>query len=109
MSAKYSVEWSEPALLDAEEIVDFLVVRDSDRAAERLVARIEAATKRLTRLPGRGRIVPELRREGIQAYRELILKPYRLVYRMSGRAVVIVAFLDARRDLGELLVSRAMR
>ena len=71
--------------------------------------KIEAKTRDLERVPERGRVVPELRREGIQHYRELILKPYRMVYRVSGNVVVIVAFVDGRRDLGEFLVARAMR
>jgi toxin ParE1/3/4 len=109
MPARYTVEWAEPVLLDVEAIIDYLVAEGSERAAERLVEKIAAATGKLSKLPDRGRVVPELRREGIQSYREVILKPYRLVYRVSGGLVVVVAFLDGRRDLGELLIARAMR
>ena len=109
MAARYTVEWAEPALLDAEAIVDYLVAEGSERAAAGLIDKIEAATRKLSKLPDRGRVVPELRREGIQSYREVILKPYRLVYRVSGDLVVVVAFVDGRRDLGELLIARAMR
>jgi plasmid stabilization system protein ParE len=109
MARTYTVEWAEPALLDAEDIVDYLVTEGGPRAAEALVEKIQAKTAHLEKLADRGRTVPELRREGIHNYRELILKPYRMVYRISGKAVVIVAFVDGRRDLGELLVARAMR
>jgi toxin ParE1/3/4 len=109
MPRRFTVEWAEPALLDAEANVDYLVAEGSSRAAVPLVDKIAAKTARLEKLAGRGRIVPELRREGIHNYRELIMKPYRMVYRINGKLVVIVAFVDGRRDLGELLVARAMR
>ncbi len=109
MATKYSVHWAEPALLDAQDIVDYLVVQGSELAAEKLVTKLEGITDRLEHFPERGRIVPELRREGISSYYELVLNPYRLIYRIYAREVAIVAFLDGRRDLGELLVARAMR
>ncbi len=70
MPKRYVVEWAEPALLDAETIVDCVVVAGSERAAARLVDNIEKMTTRLEQLPERGRIVPELRREGIGSDRE---------------------------------------
>ena len=109
MTARFAVEWAEPALTDAEEIVDYLLSEDGERAAVDLVTRIEAATARLGHLPRRGRVVPELSAEGIHTYRELVIPPHRLVYRVAQRRVIVVAFVDGRRDLGELLVARALR
>jgi hypothetical protein len=62
----------------------------------------------LTRLPDRGRVVPELLEFGITAWRELVAKPYRLMYRHEGRRVFIEGVFDDRRDLEELLIERLL-
>ncbi len=71
--------------------------------------RIERVVHSLEALPDRGRVVPELERRGIAAYREIIAKPYRIVYRVVGPEVWILAIVDGRRDLDELLYERARR
>ena len=38
----------------------------------------------------------------------IIERPYRLVFRNADREVVILAILDSRRDLEELLIQRAI-
>ena len=43
---------------------------------------------------------------GVSAYRELVDGPYRGAFRVRGREVVLLAVLDGRRDLEELLVAR---
>ena len=55
------------------------------------------------------RIVPELHAEGIDAYRELLVGPYRIMFGLRGTDVVMLAAVDGRRDLGELLIERALR
>ncbi len=75
-------------------------------AVDRLM---DAAIRSLQHLPDRGRVVPELRDRGYTAYREIIAAPYRIVYQASRRDVWILAVVDARRDLDELLFERAQR
>ena len=55
-----------------------------------------------------GQQVPELLGIGLFEYREIIERPYRLVFRIVDQEVVILAILDSRRDLGELLIQRAI-
>ena len=71
--------------------------------------RIDAAIESLATLGQRGRVVPELRLRGVMTYRELIALPYRIVYRVEPREIWIVAVLDHRRDLDQLLLERARR
>jgi toxin ParE1/3/4 len=54
----------------------------------------------------RGRIVPELRAVGVRHYRELIERPWRIIYRIEGARVLVLAALDGRRDLEALLLDR---
>ena len=60
-------------------------------------------------MPLRGRIVPELRAQGVQFYRELLSPPYRIMYRVKDRLVLVVAVLDGRRNLDDLLLDRFLR
>ena len=40
---------------------------------------------------------------------ELTIRPYRLVYRIEGDTVTVLAVFDARRDLEDLLFERLLR
>jgi toxin ParE1/3/4 len=42
-------------------------------------------------------------------YRELLASPYRIFYRVDGRAVHVYAVLDGRSDLSDLLLERLLR
>lgn len=74
-----------------------------------VVERIEARAESLTTMPRRGRIVPELRWHGITAFQELIERPWRIVYQIQGEKVGVVAVLDGRRELEDLLLGRLVR
>jgi plasmid stabilization system protein ParE len=105
----HRVVWAPVALDDLEEILDYIAVRDTASAAARVADKILKQIDNLARLPSRCRVVPELRAIGVSEYRELIIKPYRIVFRLEKRHVELVAVVDGRRDLEELLISRALR
>ena len=102
------MEWAEVAVHDLEEIVAFLAL-DSQQGAERVLQRIEDRAAALESSPARGRVVPELARFQMRTWRELVIRPYRLVYRIEGDAVLVLALFDARRDLDDLLLERLLR
>ncbi len=108
MSGRYRIIWTEVAIADVEGIVDYVAERDSASAAARLWSKLDTAVSSLSTAPGRGRIVPELRAEGLEAYREVLVSKYRILFRVRGRQVVLLGVLDGRRDLSELLIQRAM-
>lgn len=101
------VWWTATAERDLERIVDHLAERAPD-AAERVFAEIRDRSQRLSRSPLRGRVVPELARFEISSYRELLITPYRLMYRVDGVKVWIVAVFDGRRDLDSVLLARLL-
>jgi toxin ParE1/3/4 len=53
--------------------------------------------------------VPELAHFGIHSLRELIERPYRIVYRVASDTVTVVALLDGGRDLEDVLLERLVR
>jgi len=62
----------------------------------------------LKQFPERGRVVPELERQNIMNYRELIEENYRIIYSIESNSVIIHSILDSRRNLEELLVRKFM-
>lgn len=102
------VLWAESARRDLETIVDYLA-EHSPPAALATLQRLEARARSLATLAGRGRIVPELRRLHILEYRELEVPPHRLVCRIRGARVLVLAVLDARRSLEDILLDRLIR
>ena len=105
---RFRVVWSEAAVRDLEDIASF-VARDAPLDAGRLLARLEARASSPVAHPRRGGLVPELLRFGLKAWRELVVRPHRLVHRIAGRTVVVLAVFDARRDLEEVLLERLIR
>lgn len=104
--ARLAVEWAAAAVRDLERIDELLTARN-ERAAVELIEAVSAAVDSLARLPRRGRAPPELRALGLRSeYREIIISRYRLLYRLEGRRLLVVAFFDSRRDAETFLQSR---
>lgn len=94
------VEFTGPALDDFVAITDYIAAH-SPQAAERIKARIFAATDRLADQPALGRP------GRVGRTRELVLRPYIVAYHVRGQVVEVLAVLDARRgSIEELLAER---
>jgi toxin ParE1/3/4 len=50
----------------------------------------------------------ELRSLGDQEYRQVLFKPYRVIYRVVGQQVVVYVISNGRRDLQSLLARRLL-
>ncbi|MDP8257311.1 MAG: type II toxin-antitoxin system RelE/ParE family toxin [Candidatus Alcyoniella australis] len=105
---KYKVLWAESGARDLEEIV-LHIAQDSPGNARKGLKRLRDKAAALETLPLRGRVVPELARLGLRSWRELMLKPYRIVYRVDSQTVLVLALIDSRRDLEDLLLERMVR
>lgn len=110
MTAKpsFRVVWTRTAEADLEGIVDF-IADDSVDTALAVFARICDRAATLKNFPDKGRVVPELHQHGIVQYRELILSPWRIIYRVEGSMVYVAAVFDSRRNLEDLLLERLTR
>jgi plasmid stabilization system protein ParE len=102
------VRWTEAARVDLELIVDFIAA-DSVENAVAVLDRLEERAEALRLAAERGRGVPELQVVDVLQYRELIERPWRIIYRIEPDQVVVLAVLDGRRDLGSLLLERLVR
>jgi len=77
--------WTEPAAEQFAERLDYIGGFNPE-AARRLRRRVDAALRRLARFPDLGRWVPEF---GPDLYREMILRPLRILYEVHGDRLVI--------------------
>lgn len=106
--AERAVSWTRTALGDLEALIDYIAAEDP-AAALRVLDRLERRAEALVSQSTRGRIVPELREVGVLHYRELVERPWRIVYRVEGQRVLVLAVLDSHRDLQTLLLERLVR
>ena len=95
--AQKMIIWTAPALEDLDEIADYIAL-DNVSAAARLVEKIFAAVDRLAQFPNLGRKVPEL---PDLPYRELIISPCRVLYRVEQGNVFIVMVTRSERLVEE--------
>jgi len=92
------VHWTESALGDLKDLLDF-VRKDSPAYADRLAVRLSGSTRTLGSFPRLGSIVPEIQQDAI---RELWVRPYRVIYLIRGDDCYVMAIAHASRDLPTL-------
>jgi plasmid stabilization system protein ParE len=105
MSKKYDIIWAGVAENDLKEIIEYIAT-DCRANALKTLKKIKQKASNLYTLPERGRIVPELQDQGILLYRELIVPPWRIIYRMSEMKVYVLSVFDARQNVEDILLKR---
>lgn len=107
--ADYEVFLTAEAEADLEDITDFIERQNSPERADHVYDHIKAAILRLESFPERGRIVPELRDVGVADFREVLFKPYRILYFVSDARVYVHCIFDGRRNAETVLSRRLLR
>jgi len=102
---RFGVEWAQPASKDLENIIDYISQDDFDTAIT-ILEKIRSKCSTLNQFPDRGRIVPELKAYGILSYRELIISPWRVIYKISDQKVYVLGVIDSRRNMEDILIER---
>ena len=105
MNKKYEVTWSNTAEKDLIDIIEYIAA-DSPSRALAVFKNIKQKASGLYTFPERGRIVPELRDQGVVQYRELIISPWRIIYRISEKFVYVLSGLDSRENIEDILLKR---
>ena len=99
---------SEFAEADLDEIASNHYSR-SPNYVERIISGYEENVLSLQKHPKTGRTVPELERQGITKYRELIQEYYRIVYEISGNKVIVHTIIDGRGNFEETIILKLSR
>jgi toxin ParE1/3/4 len=105
MSKIYQIVWADVVERDLIEIIDF-IANESPANALKILNNIKQTASNLYSSPERGRVVPELQDQGISTYRELIVPPWRIVYRISANDVYVLSVLDSKRNVEDILLKR---
>ena len=104
---RYEVILTGHALLDLDDIAHYIARHDTEKA-EQVARHLEKAFSSLAALPNRGNHPRELLAMGNRAFREVHCKPYRIIYRVLDRKVVVLIIADGRRDMRALLARRLL-
>lgn len=108
MNPTFKVHWAGVAEEDLKSIV-LHIANDSPTNAKAVFEKIKDIASELTHLPERGRIVPELQDQGISLYRELIVTPWRLIYRIADKKVYVLSVCDSRQNVEDILLKRLIK
>ena len=94
--------WTEPALIDLEEIAEYIALSNPD-AASSLLSEVFSKVERVEQFPKSGKLsveIPDLN------YREIVVPPCRIFYRLDKELAYIVHVCRDERRLRKFLIER---
>lgn len=98
----YRLIWTEPALLDLDEVAEYIALNNPP-AASRYVRKVFDRVEQLEGHPLSGKKPPEL---SGTPYREIVVAPCRIFYRVEGEAVYILYLMRSERLLRSYLLDQ---
>lgn len=108
MTVAFDVRLTHGAERDLEALHDWIVVNRSRADADAwLDAPLERAAG-LADFPLRGSVPKEMAALGIVEFRQVLLPPYRIFFRVAAETVFIMVIADGRRDMQALLERRLL-
>lgn len=99
MAARARLTFAESAIADLEDVRAWYTEQGVSQVGERLVREVFEQAGRLVLHPDLGRVVPEF---GLEALRELIHPPFRIVYRRDPGKVRVVRVWRSERLMREM-------
>jgi len=106
---RYKVRLTQEAEDDLLDLFEYIARQDSVDNAYHVLAELEALILSLEQQAERGHYPAEMIEHGIKDYREVLFKPYRVIYEVEGNRVFVLACFDGRRDIQLLLERRLLR
>ncbi len=103
----YEVQWTYSAKDDLRDIIEY-IKRDSITTAKAIFDAIRKSCDTLCTCPERARVVPELQEIGIQRYREILYKRWRIIFKIEASTVTVLLVIDSRRNLEDLLFQKLL-
>jgi len=97
--------WTEPALIDLDEVAEYIAL-DNLSAAANYVQKVFDRVDRLATYPNTGKRPTELPRT---PYREVVVPPCRIFYRVEKNTVFILHVMRSERLLHPFLLDRRNR
>jgi len=107
MTQVFKVLWAGSAVQDLESIIAY-IGKDSPSNARKTLLKIKKTVSELCSFPQRGRFTPELQTQGILLYRELVVAPWRIMYRVSDNTVLVLSVFDSRQNIEDILLKKLL-
>ena len=105
MPKTYEVFWSETAENDLLKIIEYIAQDDPNNALT-ILEQIKGQVTDRSFFPEKCRIVPELYNQGMTLYREMVISPWRVQYRIADSQVFVLSVLDSRQNIEDILLKR---
>ena len=94
--------WTEPALQDLDDVAEYISLSNF-QAAQQLVQKVFDKVERLESHPKSGRKPSELKSFN---YREIVVSPCRIFYKIEGEHVYILFVMRQEQDLKKFLLDK---
>jgi toxin ParE1/3/4 len=108
MPIRYRVRIAAAAERDLGAIYDYVAQEASPARADKVFERLREQIQGLALEPERGSWPSELLALGLRDFRQLVVRPWRVFYRVEGDQVVVLLIADGRRSLKTLLERRLL-
>lgn len=105
MNKTFEVVWTKTAETDLVKILEHIAL-DSLENALLILQKIKTDVSKLYQSLESCRIVPELSAQGITLYRDMIVNPWRIMYRIQNSKVYVLSVLDSRQNVEDMLLRR---
>ena len=105
----YQVRLTREAEADLIDLFEYIARKDSLASAYHVLDELDSLILSLDHQPERGHYPAELYEHGVKDFREVLFKPYRIIYEVTGNRVVVLGCFDGRRDMQLLLERRLLR
>ena len=106
---RYRVRLTREVEADLLDLFEYIARKDSVANAWHVLEELDKLILSLEQQPERGHYPPELYEHGVKDYREVLFKPYRIIYEVISNTVVVLGCFDGRRNMQLLLERRLLR
>ena len=103
----FIVNINKTAKNDLREIIGY-ISKSNPMNALNVLNKIQDRINSLDHFPERGGYVPELLKQNIKDYRQLIESPWRIIYRIDKNIVNVLLLIDSRRNTQDILVDKLL-
>jgi len=103
----FTIEWTKSAKKDLSDIANYISADNANNALK-IFDKITAGVDKLNISPKLGRIVPELEKIGNLTLREIIINPWRIMYKIERDIIYILVVIDERRNVEDIILKKML-
>jgi toxin ParE1/3/4 len=105
---KYLINITQNAENDLNRIILFNA-KNSLQTTIKILEKIQSRIYSLDHSPHKGAYVPELLAKNIKEYRQITESPWKIIYKVNNNTVSVLAVVDSRRNLSDILFKKLLK